>query len=213
MRDGYTIFINNLRDINKQLQYEFEQNKKKIKKHQNKFYWKAYHTIREKHFKEVRNYCKELLAVNEVVIGLINAYKIAEQNNIEPIHFFWEHKDFIATVRLQFKSLKGYKKYPKKHFLHENYDVCYERLRCKLINLINENKQYVKQENNISNHIITAAKTLGIAHNNINIDLIKKNYKIAAKKYHPDRGGSMEQMQKINEAYEILKEYCGGQCG
>jgi len=34
---------------------------------------------------------------------------------------------------------------------------------------------------------------------------IKKAYFVAAKKYHPDKGGSKEKFQQINQAYEVLK--------
>ncbi len=36
---------------------------------------------------------------------------------------------------------------------------------------------------------------------------ITKKYKQKAKKIHSDLGGSNEEMQKINEAYEIIKSY------
>ncbi len=34
------------------------------------------------------------------------------------------------------------------------------------------------------------------------------HYKILVKDLHPDRGGDEEQMKKLNEAYEVLMEYC-----
>ena len=36
---------------------------------------------------------------------------------------------------------------------------------------------------------------------------ITKKYKQQAKKIHSDLGGSNEEMQKLNEAYEIIKNY------
>jgi hypothetical protein len=41
---------------------------------------------------------------------------------------------------------------------------------------------------------------------NINLDLLKKLYKKAAKKHHPDLGGSTLTMQKLNEAYGVFFE-------
>jgi len=35
-------------------------------------------------------------------------------------------------------------------------------------------------------------------------EIVKKQRKILAKKYHPDIGGSIEKMQKINEAVDFL---------
>ena len=35
---------------------------------------------------------------------------------------------------------------------------------------------------------------------------IKKAYRTAAKKHHPDKGGDQEQFKKVNEAYEVLSD-------
>jgi DnaJ-class molecular chaperone len=36
---------------------------------------------------------------------------------------------------------------------------------------------------------------------------IKKQYHFLAKKHHPDLGGDIERMEKINEAYRTLMKY------
>jgi len=36
---------------------------------------------------------------------------------------------------------------------------------------------------------------------------IKKQYRFLAKKHHPDQGGSAEDMEKINQAYDLLMRY------
>ncbi len=38
-------------------------------------------------------------------------------------------------------------------------------------------------------------------------DDVRRKYLKLSKEYHPDRGGSIEQFQKINRAYEILTHY------
>lgn len=38
---------------------------------------------------------------------------------------------------------------------------------------------------------------------------IKKAYKKACAKYHPDKGGSTEMMQAVNQAYDVLKDFEG----
>ena len=39
---------------------------------------------------------------------------------------------------------------------------------------------------------------------------LKKMYRDASMKHHPDRGGTKEAMQKVNEAYEVLRKRDGG---
>jgi curved DNA-binding protein CbpA len=38
---------------------------------------------------------------------------------------------------------------------------------------------------------------------------LKKAYRDASMKHHPDRGGTKESMQKVNEAYEVLRKHKG----
>ncbi len=37
---------------------------------------------------------------------------------------------------------------------------------------------------------------------------IVERYHLLAKKYHPDKGGDPEKMKEINEAYQLLIEFC-----
>ncbi len=53
-----------------------------------------------------------------------------------------------------------------------------------------------------------AAKILKLT-GEITPEKTKAAYRAAAKLYHPDKGGSNEMMQIVNEAYEILKNYEG----
>lgn len=214
MRGSYKILIDDLIQLNKYLKREFDSNKQKIQKHRDKFYWELYHTIREKHFIKIREYCSDILSVNEIIISLINAYKIADQNNIDPVLFLWEHRDLVYTVKLQFKSFKDYKKFPKEHFLHDEYGVCYERLRSKLQRLINTQsaRSYTGTSthgntNKIPSEIKKCLALLNLNHNSIDTATIKRQYKTLARKHHPDKGGSIAKMQEINHAYEKIKEY------
>lgn len=53
-----------------------------------------------------------------------------------------------------------------------------------------------------------AAKILEIS-GSLTKSIIKKAYRSACSKYHPDKGGSKEMMQAVNQAYEILKDFEG----
>ena len=35
---------------------------------------------------------------------------------------------------------------------------------------------------------------------------VKRRYKVLAKKHHPDRGGTQEQMIRLNNSYELLQK-------
>jgi len=37
---------------------------------------------------------------------------------------------------------------------------------------------------------------------------IKRQYKKLAKQYHPDKMGDSKMMEKLNESYKILMDYC-----
>lgn len=53
-----------------------------------------------------------------------------------------------------------------------------------------------------------AASVLGI-NGEVNAEILSAAYKRAAMKFHPDRGGSLEMMQAVNAAREVLKNYVG----
>lgn len=53
-----------------------------------------------------------------------------------------------------------------------------------------------------------AAKLLEIS-GTLTKNIIRKAYKKSSYKYHPDKGGSVEMMQAINQAYEALKDFEG----
>ncbi len=47
--------------------------------------------------------------------------------------------------------------------------------------------------------------------NATNMDVLKHQYHLLAKRYHPDRGGSEDLMKKINAAYQQAKQGLGMQ--
>jgi hypothetical protein len=53
-----------------------------------------------------------------------------------------------------------------------------------------------------------AAKILNLG-GDVTPEMIKTAYRRASSKYHPDKGGSVEMMQAVNQAYESLKDYQG----
>ncbi len=62
------------------------------------------------------------------------------------------------------------------------------------------------KDSNIVQNIQKALDILGLPPL-VSLKDIKNRYYYLAKKHHPDRGGDVKEMEKINRAYEILKEY------
>ena len=61
-------------------------------------------------------------------------------------------------------------------------------------------------ENNIDEKLTEARKTLGVDEDEIDLELISKNYKSLAKNHHPDMGGDPKIFQKINAAHKMIKK-------
>jgi len=58
----------------------------------------------------------------------------------------------------------------------------------------------------ISSDIKEALEILGLP-SLVTHEDIKRQYRHLAKKYHPDQGGSTEEMERINHAYRLLNSY------
>ena len=57
--------------------------------------------------------------------------------------------------------------------------------------------------------LLDAAKILGIS-GEVTPEIVKKAYRLACSKYHPDRNaGGLEMMKSVNVAYDVLKDHTG----
>ena len=55
-----------------------------------------------------------------------------------------------------------------------------------------------------------ARETLGLTHDELNLEVIDKAYKTLAREHHPDKdGGNVDMFKKINHAHKILKRELG----
>ncbi len=62
------------------------------------------------------------------------------------------------------------------------------------------------EDNNIKEQRKNARKTLNLAEDCLDVEIINKQYKLLAMKHHPDRPeGDHEMFKKINNAHKILK--------
>lgn len=75
---------------------------------------------------------------------------------------------------------------------------------CIFRNIKTRNKTGNEKMNNYD-----ASKILGLS-GELTKELIKKAYRVACSKFHPDRNtGGAEMMKAVNEAYEVLKDFEG----
>jgi len=63
------------------------------------------------------------------------------------------------------------------------------------------------EDDDLSEQLSEARKTLGVDENENDFDVISKHYKVLAKKFHPDMsGGDVDMFKKINAAHKLIKK-------
>ena len=81
-----------------------------------------------------------------------------------------------------------------------------EKLLSKEITL-DEFKQEFSEDDDLSEQLVEARKTLYIDENEKDFEVISKKYKDLAKKYHPDmQDGDNLMFQKINAAHKLIQK-------
>lgn len=231
---GYQSDIDSIIKIKKMLESNVEEIKEYVDFHQSKFYWKFYFVLRNKHFEHMRKYADEAGIIYKQCNTLIKLIREIEEYKYNKHYCFYEHRlnTYLDKIENVFFTFKRYKR--TRRDLHSDYCKLYERVKESLeftVNDISREKTrrnfnfYSKYENvfnetvwkssekkkveGVPKHIGQALRVIGVPKGSVSIDTVKKYYKIAAKNNHPDRGGSVEAMQEINKAYNILKEYFG----
>jgi curved DNA-binding protein CbpA len=61
----------------------------------------------------------------------------------------------------------------------------------------------------MNSKIESALRLFGLLNCDVNNEVVKKAYRKACSKYHPDKGGSNEMMKAVNDAYDLLKDFKG----
>lgn len=174
--------------------------------------------FRFRHIDYINDYCNQIVKLIDYLKSVINAYHKMADLNISSIYIYWQHRNLITSIKTQLYSLKSYKEYKKKHApLGISYINDYNDLVNNIRMLLNNNNKntYKSQHRSKSssnatpNEVLIALKIIGITKidSSINSKTIQTYYRKAAKANHPDRGGSLEKMQQINQAYDTLKKY------
>jgi len=137
-----------------------------------------------------------------------------ERHSIKiPMHVLAQRK-FPASVTWYFngRNLKySYALMPK---FVENLAIIEKVLKIEVARLlskeiiVDEFMREFSEDDNVEEQRIKARKTLCVKPDEMDIEIINKNYKLLAKKYHPDMPphGDHELFQKINAAHKLLKK-------
>jgi hypothetical protein len=95
----------------------------------------------------------------------------------------------------------------------ENLYIIDKVLKCEVTKLLSEEitpSQFMhefSQDDNFSEQLQEARKTLGVDPNETDFELISKKYKDLARKHHPDMpDGDHDAFQKINAAHKLIKK-------
>ena len=73
----------------------------------------------------------------------------------------------------------------------------------------NEYHKKGKKFNNFDKSIIDACRFMKLDNNTLDLEIVKKTYHKLALIYHPDKGGSHDEMLELSKNYGILKAYLG----
>jgi len=112
---------------------------------------------------------------------------------------------FIISILISIFIFLIYFKYKKK-----NYDRQAKKRKIKDKENFNNKKEY-KFEKKVNDNrlLLECYKNLGFKVVPVSFEQVKNQYMNLVKENHPDRGGDIETMQKINEAYEEAKSKFG----
>jgi hypothetical protein len=95
----------------------------------------------------------------------------------------------------------------------ENLYILDKVLKCEVAKLIAEEitpsqfMQEFSEDDNLSEQLVEARKTLGVDSTEKDFELISKKYKDLARTHHPDMpAGNHNTFQKINAAHKLLKK-------
>jgi hypothetical protein len=179
-----------------------------------KFYYDLkFNSHKMNKYRQYLNTLKQTDSILERYIGYIeilskyygsNAYWEFAQNNVEVLlincRLLFKYKnsclfnlDYIVTLRDNFIEMAN--SMTKKAL--EDPNSFYNKS-------ISNNKKSIRK--NIPKDVLNALNVLGVS-DNLDLESIKKEYKKLAIKYHPDRGGSTQDMAKINVAYDKIINY------
>ena len=196
----------NPKNINNSQDYEFVFNV--MKKYLYATFWKlGYYWVFKQHqlTDSIKNDAKEV--TETIYTGLKNIMFIY-QNKVEI-----DHEVFKFTIKQHAELLSEIGQFTldgsTNHLTNFDSRFCYYKIfTCiqDLLGRIYVEYQNVRVQFNTTNLIKQYLNELEIDPNleNVTIELIKKQYKKLALKYHPDKGGDAERMQKLNNAYEEL---------
>lgn len=153
--------------------------------------------------------CKKIENYNYILASQSSHEELKNITSLEIINLMDNIYDYIEDINFYF--LKTLSKPNSNVIYFRDVKSSFEEIDFYLIELTKRHKKFRKTTNprsNFSYEVKKAFLDLGLkAGDNVSASIIKNQYRKMAKIHHPDRGGDIIQMQKINDAYIIAKSY------
>ncbi|PIN79947.1 molecular chaperone DnaJ [Candidatus Woesearchaeota archaeon CG10_big_fil_rev_8_21_14_0_10_32_9] len=167
------------------------------------------HEIQKIHIKDSCD--RRALQIKNNIIKLLGTIGVIEDDvdvSLERIAI----KRAPAHVSWYFDKQHLYFSYNSTGKFVENLAVIYKVLELEITALVEERMtvdEFVakyREEHDVKEKRKLARETLGLEHDEIDLDVINKKYKDLAKEHHPDKeGGDTEKFKEINNAHKTLK--------
>lgn len=153
--------------------------------------------------------CKKIENFNYILASESSYAELKKISKVEMLHLISNIFNYIEDINSYFsKTLIK----PKNDLIYFHpVKSKFEHIEYYLLELVNRHREPKKKVNIKSNFSVEVKKAfleLGLkSGDNVSASIIKKQYKEMAKKHHPDKGGCVNKMQKLNEAYAVAKSY------
>ncbi len=171
-------------------------------------------TIKGHHFTAVvarDSFGRRALQYKNNIISVLGKLGLTDDDiiiDLEPVAI----KNVAASATWYLEGYRMYYSYKSTKRYVDNLYIVYKVIALEVEDLLSKKKTFEEflsdftEKEDVEHMRKAARETLGVAPDVHDMSVIEKQYKLLAKKYHPDvDGGDTEMFKKINNAHKILK--------